>query len=158
MTTNDLSTTVAAGFASYYEDVRRRLHELVDPLTDEQLWRRPYPYGNSVGHLVLHLTGNLNYYVGAQIARSGYVRDRPREFMDTESRPKEQVLAAFDAAVALVMETLQRQSPDDWREPYTAVGERDCDRFTLFLRCAGHAYHHVGQMIYLRKQLELAPA
>jgi hypothetical protein len=24
----------------------------------------------------------------------------------------------------------------------------------IFLRCAGHAYHHVGQLIYLSKELK----
>ena len=36
------------------------------------------------------------------------------------------------------------------------VGEEDAkDRFTMFLRCAAHADHHAGQMIYLCKQLGL---
>jgi hypothetical protein len=151
---SDLSATVAGGFAGYYEGVRRRVHELVEPLTTDQLWRRPYPYGNSVGHLLLHLTGNLGYYVGAQIAGTGYVRDRPREFTDATARPKDQVLRAFDDAVSMVVATLERQSAADWAAPYAALGEEDAgDRFTLFLRCAAHAYHHVGQIIYLCREL-----
>lgn len=151
----DLSTTVARGLSAYYEQVRRRVHELVEPLSSEQFWRRPYAYGNSVGHLILHLTGNLSYYVGAQIAGTGYVRDRPREFTDPDPRPKEQVMAAFDTAVSMVIATLDRQAPDDWMAPYAAVGEGPCDRFTLFLRCAAHAQHHVGQIIYLCNELAL---
>jgi len=27
------------------------------------------------------------------------------------------------------------------------------DRFTAILRCAGHAYHHVGQIVYLQREL-----
>jgi hypothetical protein len=27
------------------------------------------------------------------------------------------------------------------------------ERFMIFLRCAGHAYHHVGQIIFLSKEL-----
>ena len=27
------------------------------------------------------------------------------------------------------------------------------ERFMIFLRCAGHAYHHVGQLIFLNKEL-----
>src|SRR5262245_56631764 len=98
----DLSTTLASGFAGYYDGVRERVHQLVAPLTDAQLWRRPYPYGNSVGHLLLHLTGNLRYYVGVQLVRYGYVRDRPREFTDPGGRPKREVLQAFDDAVSMV--------------------------------------------------------
>lgn len=151
----DLSTTIGRDLAGYYQEIGRRVRGLAEPLSREQLWRRPYPYGNSVGHLVLHLTGNLSYYIGAQIAETGYVRDRPKEFADPEPRPKEEVLAAFDGAIAMVVKTLERQSPSDWMAPCTGFGEEPCDRFTMVLRCAAHAQHHLGQMIYLCKQLAL---
>jgi uncharacterized damage-inducible protein DinB len=152
----DLSALMARSLVAYYQRVQQSVHGLVDPLTDEQLWRRPFPYGNSVGHLLLHLTGNLNYYVGAQIGASGYVRDRPREFTDSELRPKADVLQRFDQAVAMVIATLHAQSADDWTAPYEAVGADGVgDRFTIFLHCAAHADHHAGQMIYLCKQLAL---
>jgi hypothetical protein len=51
-----LSQTISSAFASYYEMIRCRVHELVDPLQQEQIWRRPFPYGNSIGNLLLHLT------------------------------------------------------------------------------------------------------
>ena len=78
----DLADTVVSEFASRFENITAKLHKWVDPLSNQQFWRNPYPYGNSIGHLVLHLTGNLRYYIGAQIAGSGYVRDRDREFTD----------------------------------------------------------------------------
>ena len=42
-----LNETVANGLAAYYEYVAEHLHKWVDPLTNEQFWRKPYPYGNS---------------------------------------------------------------------------------------------------------------
>jgi uncharacterized damage-inducible protein DinB len=150
----DLSGTIAGGLANYYEHVAKQLHWWVDPLSSEQFWRNPYPYGNSVGHLVLHLTGNLNYYIGARIAETGYVRNRDREFTETQRPPKEQVLKEFDRTIALVAATIRKQSPEDWAADYTAEREPEAkDRFTAFLRCAGHAYHHAGQIIYLSKEL-----
>ena len=150
----ELCSTVAATLASYYEEVQTKVHEWTAPLSSDQLWRKAYPYGNSVGHLLLHLTGNLNYYIGARIAGTGYVRDRDREFNDTVKRPKDEVLADFDRAIALVASTLRKQSPDDWTAPYSAEREpHSKDRFTAFFRCAAHAYHHVGQIIYLSKEL-----
>jgi uncharacterized damage-inducible protein DinB len=152
--TETLSSLVCRSLSSHYDRVRRRVHTLVEPLTTEQLWRRPFPFGNSVGHLLLHLTGNLSYYVGAQIAGSGYVRDRPREFTDTSPRPKDQVLQDFDRAVDMVLATLALQSEADWRSPYSGLGAEDVsDRLTMLVRCAAHADHHAGQMIYLCKQL-----
>jgi uncharacterized damage-inducible protein DinB len=150
----DLSGTIAGGLANYYEQVTKELHKWVDPLSSEQFWHNPYPYGNSVGHLVLHLTGNLSYYIGAQIAQTGYVRNRDREFTETQRPPKEKVLGEFDRIIALVAATIRKQSPEDWSADYTAEREPEAkDRFTAFLRCAGHAYHHVGQIIYLSKEL-----
>ena len=156
-TIETLSSLVGRSLSSQYERVRGRVRALVEPLSTEQLWRRPYPYGNSVGHLLLHLTGNLSYYIGTEIAGTGYVRDRPKEFADPSRRPREEVLRDFDRAVDMVLATLAAQREEDWRAPYSAVGaEGVSDRLTMFVRCAAHADHHAGQMIYLCKQLALA--
>jgi uncharacterized damage-inducible protein DinB len=150
----DLASVASETFASYYEEVRDQVHELVAPLSTEQLWRKPYPYGNSVGHLLLHLTGNLSHYIGARIAGTGYVRNRPLEFTDTARRPKEEVLAGFDRAIDMVVATIKKQSPADWVTPYSdPTIPDDQNRFSVIQRMAAHAYHHVGQMIYLAKEL-----
>lgn len=150
----ELNETVGAGLAAYYEYVGQHLHQWADPLSNEQFWRKPYPYGNSVGHLVLHLTGNLNYYIGARVAETGYVRDRDREFTDQKPPHKDEALRAFDRTIAMVLATIRKQSVEDWGKAYTAEREPEAqDRFQIFVRCAGHAYHHVGQIVYLSREL-----
>ena len=84
----DLSGTISSDLAGYYEFVAAQAHKWVDPLTQDQFWRNPFSYGNSVGHLILHLTGNLNYYIGARVAGTGYIRNRDREFTETEKPEK----------------------------------------------------------------------
>ena len=99
---------------------------------------------------MLHLTGNLNYYIGAQIANTGYVRDRPREFAEMERSAKDEVSRRFEAAVEMVVKTMGAQSESDWNRAYTAKGEDDAqNRLTIVLRCLTHLDHHVGQMQYL---------
>jgi len=150
----EVNETVAAGLAAYYQYVAQHLHKWADPLSNEQFWRKPYPYGNSVGHLVLHLTGNLNYYIGARVAETGYLRDRNREFTDQQPPAKEEALRAFDRAIAMVVATIRKQKTEDWGKAYTAEREPEAaDRFQIFVRCAGHAYHHVGQIVYLSHEL-----
>ena len=151
-----LSSVIGRGLAAHYDRVRGKIHALVDTLTTEQMWRRPYPYGNSIGHLLLHLTGNLNYYIGTQIVGTSYVRDRPAEFADSSQRPKDEVLRDFDGAVDLVVATLAAQDDSDWGRPFRAVGAEDVtERLGMFVRCAAHADHHAGQIIYLCKELAL---
>lgn len=133
--------------------IQAEVHDLTVPLSTEQLWVRPYPYGNSIGHLILHLTGNLSYYIGAQIGGTGYVRHRDLEFRGP-GESKELLLKNFDHAIETVVATIANQSDNDWATAYTAEREPESkDRFAAFLRCAGHAYHHVGQIIYLQREL-----
>lgn len=149
-----LSAAVAEGLAGYFEYTATQLHKWADPLSPEQFWRKPYDYGNSAGHLVLHLTGNLNYYIGARLAGTGYVRNRDLEFSEPSQPPKDEVMAAFDRTIAMVASAIRNQSEEDWTRPYSADREPEArDRFTILLRCAGHAYHHVGQIIYLCREL-----
>ena len=150
----DLSSTIASDLASSYEYISAHTHKWVDPLTEDQFWRNPYTYGNSAGHLILHMTGNLNYYIGARVVESGYIRNRDREFAETEKPDKAKVLQAFDQTISMVVATIRKQKAEDWLAPYS--GEREpeaAERFMIFLRCAGHAYHHVGQLIFLNKEL-----
>ncbi len=152
---SDLQSVTVRDFTRYYQQCAEKIHALIEPLSDEQIWSRPYPYGNSIGHLLLHLTGNLNYYLGSEIGGTGYVRNRPLEFSDTMRHPKATLLKNFDAAIATIIATLQKQSESDWDAPFAGKGlESAGNRFYAFLHCAGHISHHTGQMIYLCKEME----
>ena len=147
---NGLNRTMAEALASRYEELGGRVKALAEALSEEQFWKKAFAFGNSFGHLALHLTGNLNYYLGAQIASTGYIRDRPREFTETESPSKEETLKRLDAAVAMAARTIRAQSESDWERVYAAKGEEDAkNRLTIVLRCLTHLDHHLGQMQYL---------
>ena len=148
-----LSLTLANGLVHYFEDFQVRVRDLAMELTDEQFWTRPYPYGNSFGNLVLHLKGNLSYYIGTQIENTGYVRDREIEFTEVVNRNKTDALADLDATVTMVIRSLRKQEATDWSREYRATGVDDVpDRFNIFLRCCVHFHHHIGQMTYLVKE------
>ncbi|HKV79870.1 MAG TPA: DinB family protein, partial [Candidatus Sulfotelmatobacter sp.] len=106
----ELDATLATTLADRYFANLARVRELAAPLAETQFWTKPFPYGNSFGHLVLHLTGNLNYYIGTQIANTGYVRDRAREFTEPNPPSKEEALKRLDQAVAMVIQTIRAQS------------------------------------------------
>ncbi len=145
----ELEQTLSEVLTGRYFANLARVRELAAPLTEKQFWTNPFSYGNSFGHLVLHLTGNLNYYIGAQIVNTGYVRDRAREFTDPTPPSKEEALKRLDHAVAMVIQTIRAQSPEDWSRPYSGVGTNCGNRLDMTVQCAAHMQHHIGQMIYL---------
>jgi hypothetical protein len=144
-----LNEALASVLADRYQANAARVRELADPLTNDQFWTKAFPFGNSFGHLVLHLTGNLNYYIGAQIAKTGYVRDRPREFNEADPPSKAVALERFDEAVAMAIKTIRAQVPEDWTSAYSGVGTNCGNRLDMVVQCAAHMQHHIGQMIYL---------
>ncbi|MGH9530100.1 MAG: DinB family protein [Terriglobales bacterium] len=146
----DLNSTLVGAFTERYTTLACKVRELAEPLSEQDFWRKPFGFGNSFGHLVLHLTGNLNYYIGAEVGDTGYVRDREREFTETNHSTKDATLKNFDEAVDTVLRTLLVQASEDWSKEYKAVREEDAnDRMAIFLRCVTHMDHHVGQMMYL---------
>src|ERR1700720_3025382 len=82
------------------EEWRDEVRALAEPLAEKELWTKPLEPGNSIGHLILHLTGNLNHFVGTQLGGTGYVRERDREFTEANPPAKATVLANLDRAVA----------------------------------------------------------
>jgi hypothetical protein len=151
---SELTQTISAAFANEYRFRAVELHKWIDPLSEERFWRNPYTYENSVGHLVLHLTGNISYYIGARIAATGYIRHRDLEFTESRRPSKLEVLRRFDGTIAMVVATIGQQSESDWILPYSAEREPEApNRFTAIFRCATHFYHHVGQIIYLCREL-----
>jgi uncharacterized damage-inducible protein DinB len=150
----ELRETVASSLVTRYTKMAGWARELAAPLSEEQFWAKPFSFGNSFGHLVLHVTGNLNYYIGAQIAGTGYVRDRPREFSEAARPAKAEVLKKFDGAVEMVVRTIRAQSAEDWSKEYSATGVDAKDRFEIVLQCATHLHHHIGQMMYLGFELK----
>ena len=134
----------------YFRHLAGRVEKAVRALPPEKVYVKPFAFGNSVGHLVLHLTGNLNHYIGAGIAGTGYVRDRPREFTDPAPPPPAEALKRFHEAVAMVCTTLAGLDDDALLAPIPDPDRHPIEtRFGLFRVCAAHMNNHIGQMSYL---------
>ena len=114
----DMAALLKSGMITEVETLRDEIKKAVEPLSEKQLWTKPVDPGNSAGHLILHLTGNLNHFVGAQLGGTGYVRDREREFTETQTPPKAALVANFDAAVATFRRVVESLTPERLASPH----------------------------------------
>jgi uncharacterized damage-inducible protein DinB len=147
-----LSSTIGKEFSRYFRHLASRVEKAMRAVPREKVYVRPFPFGNSLGHLVIHLTGNLNHYIGAGIAGTGYLRNRPLEFTEPNPPQPEEALARFRHAIDMVVCTLESQSAEDWQKP-VHENEPIETRFGMFLVCAAHLNNHIGQMAWLVQQL-----
>jgi uncharacterized damage-inducible protein DinB len=148
----NLTQIVREDLVRYFRHLASRVDRAVRAAPGDMVWTKPFSFGNSIGHLVLHLTGNLNHYVGARIAGTGYVRNRPFEFTDPSPPPIDAALTRFHEAIDLVVRTIEAM--DDHSLMAAVEKEEPIQtRFGLLLVCAAHLNNHVGQMAYLVQAL-----
>jgi uncharacterized damage-inducible protein DinB len=143
----ELTDPARAALIGALEQQRDAVRQYAEGLSEAELWAKPVEPGNSVGHLILHLTGNLNHFVGAQLGHSGYVRDREREFTEQNPPTKADVLAGLDAAVATFRRVVGGLSAEQLVAPHPEA------RFGTVVKALVHLVAHFalhrGQMSYL---------
>lgn len=143
----DLAKTATAALARHLETFRDAVRELSTPLTEAQFWAKPLEPGNSIGHLVLHLTGNLSHRVGALLGGTGYVRDREREFTEANVPAKAEALAKLDEAVATFRRVVEGLDAEKLAAPYPeGLYPSVLDGLTFLV---AHFALHRGQMSYI---------
>src|SRR5436305_3924750 len=143
----DLLTNVREALTGRLEDYCTEVVNLVEPLSDRKLWAKPVEPGNSAGHLVLHLTGNLNHFVGAQLGGTGYVRDREREFTESNVPSRGEVLAKLDEAVATFRRVVEGLSAERLAEAHPEA--RFGTVLSALVHLVAHFALHRGQMSYI---------
>jgi uncharacterized damage-inducible protein DinB len=140
----------------FVRDLRALRRELDAYPDEESVWAVPPGISNSAGTLALHLVGNINHFIGSQLGRTGYVRNRDAEFA-TRGTSRAELGSSIEATIAIVEATLPALTENQWAEPFPieAGGVRvRTDDFVIHL--AVHLGYHLGQMDYHRR-LAAAP-
>ena len=150
----DLAGLARSALAGELEELRDGVRQLAEPLTDQELYAKPVDPGNSVGHLVLHLVGNLNHFVGAQLGGSGYVRDREREFAEARPPSEAELLARLDAAVAQFRRVVEGLSAEQLAAPHPEA--RFGTVYEALVHLVAHFALHRGQMSYIARLVKRA--
>ena len=130
-----------------------QIRSCVEDLSEEQLWWRPNDQSNSVGNLVLHVSGSTRHYLSRSIGHLNYERDRPAEFSERGPVPKEQLLAIFDETIVEAVSVLDSFETSRFTDPT----EEPNYYMTVFEQMLGIAMHlatHTGQIVYATKMLK----
>jgi DinB superfamily len=145
----DLTDLIKAGLIREMETLRDAVRDLAAPLDERQFWTKPLEPGNSFGHLVLHLTGNVSWFIGAQVGGTGYVRDREREFTEANPPAKAEAMARLDEAVGTFRRAVQGLTAEQLAAPHPT--ERFGAVINALLFVTSHFALHRGQLSYLAR-------
>lgn len=142
-----------------FEQGLNKLTEEINAYPDDaSLWVTKEGINNSGGNLCLHLTGNLQHFLGAVLNDSGYVRNRDAEFK-VKNIVKAKLLNEIEETKTAVKDTLEQVSRKqlDKNYPLPINGEMVNTEYFL-VHLLAHLNYHTGQINYHRRLLTKQPA
>ena len=121
---------------------------------EKNLWLVTKDISNCAGNLCLHLVGNLNYFIGAKLGNSGYVRQRDLEF-SLKDVPKVELIKQVDETISIVESVLSKLTEEDLQKEYKRHDIEDTMTTEYFLvHLTMHLAYHLGQINYHRRLLD----
>lgn len=121
---------------------------------ENTIWQVAPHINNSAGNLALHLIGNLNTYIGAEIGKTGYVRNRPLEF-SAKHIPRAQVMQMLQDTIEVVKTSLATMDERLLEQEYPLlVFENKTSTEYFLVHLATHLGYHLGQINYHRRLLD----
>ena len=122
---------------------------------EEHMWIVQGNITNSGGNLCLHLIGNLKAFIGAQIGKTGYVRDRTFEFSG-KNVPREELIQQIEETMTIVEKSLSLVDEDMLQSDYPLVIFKEKMTYEFFLiHLVSHLTYHLGQINYHRRLLDM---
>ncbi len=118
------------------------------------IWKIEKQIANSAGNLVLHLCGNLKYFIGCVLGESGYVRNRDGEFSNKNLSVKE-LLQNIDETLSVVKQTLSKLTEADLEKIYPInVFQKEMTTSFFLISLVAHFNYHLGQVNYHRRMID----
>ena len=138
----------------FVRDLNKLHDEIAAYKSESSLWQVDRDIPNSAGNLCLHLVGNLNTFIGAELGNSGYVRHRDLEF-SSKNIPKAELLQKVKDTIVVVEQSLNGITDASLDEAYPKVVLKEATATGfLLVHLLAHLSYHLGQINYHRRLLD----
>ena len=135
-----------------WEENYKRIEKCVSLLNEDQVWKTPGPQMNSIGNLILHLSGNIKQYILSGLGRSADTRQRWLEFEAGSRIEVEGLMKGHKNVIKEASEVLKNQSGRDLSSTYKVQGF-DLDGVSIVIHVTEHYSYHTGQIALLTKAM-----
>ena len=138
----------------FKRDLEKLKQEISLYRDEKNLWVIDKNIANSAGNLCLHLVGNLNTYIGAEIGKTGYIRSRDLEFSQ-KNIPQQELIRMIENTITVVEDGLNKLNEADLEKEYSLLVFKEKTTTGYFLiHLAVHLDYHLGQINYHRRLLD----
>ena len=142
--------------AIFNRDLNKLRNEIELYNNEKNLWKVEEQIGNSAGNLCLHLIGNLNAFIGTEIGKTNYIRNRPLEF-SLKDISKTVLIEDIEKLKIVIATTLDTVTEEQLESEYPIlVFEKKTSTLYFLIHLATHLAYHLGQINYHRRLLDVA--
>jgi hypothetical protein len=138
----------------FNRDLNKLKMEIESYQKESSLWLVADGISNSAGNLCLHLIGNTNGFIGAQIGKTGYIRQRDLEF-SLKDVPRAELIKKIEDTIVMVDSVLDTIPAEQFETlyPIEVFGYPMSTEYFL-VHLATHLGYHLGQINYHRRLLD----
>lgn len=138
----------------FNRDLLRLKTEINSYKDESKIWIIENNIANSAGNLCLHLIGNLNTYIGAELGKTNYVRNRELEF-SLKNITKKELVDKIESTILVVEESLKNITELELQNEYQIlVFDKKTSIEYLLVHLTTHLSYHLGQINYHRRLLD----
>ena len=138
----------------FKRDLNKLKEEIKLYSNESNLWIVDKNVLNSGGNLCLHLVGNLNHFIGAEIGKTDYIRQRDLEF-SLKNVPRTELIQQIDDVILVIDQVLHTLTEEDLQKEYSRRVFEDTMTVEYFLvHLSMHLGYHLGQINYHRRLLD----
>jgi len=130
-----------------------KIKEAVAMLSEEELWARESDNTNSVGNLLMHLTGNVRQHIGSGVGGRPDDRIRPKEFAARGGATASSLILELELAVQEAYHTIATLDPRMLSDERVIQGNKVSLLKDIF-HVVEHFAYHTGQIVYVVKALK----
>jgi uncharacterized damage-inducible protein DinB len=127
-----------------------RLRQAVEKLPDEAVWWRPNPASNSIGNLILHLSGNVRQWIVSGVGGAPDTRARQSEFDASGAATASELLEQLENTLRDADAALAALTTAQLTEVRTIQG-RKVTVLEAIYHAVEHFSMHTGQILYITK-------
>jgi hypothetical protein len=140
--------------ALFNRDLSKLKIEIESYQKESNIWLVAEGISNSAGNLCLHLVGNINGFIGAQVGKTGYIRQRDLEF-SLKDVPRVELIKKIEDTIVVVDSVLDTITAEQFETiyPIEVFGHPMTTEYFL-VHLAMHLDYHLGQINYHRRLLD----
>jgi uncharacterized damage-inducible protein DinB len=132
------------------EDFMPKIHRCLDLLNEEEFWQRGSETENSVGNLILHLSGNVRQWIVAGLGGEADHRERQKEFDTRAGLSKEEAWKRLEETVSEASRVLAELDPEELLRVRTIQKYHRTGLQAVF-HVVEHFGYHTGQIVFATK-------